>query len=122
MGMYAPAQWRELCRFKDPQLARSVATSVASMEFEVRLAGDDRLSQQGCDEPTELGSPPYIVQVDDSDWATLTDILDEIVDEQVQFDRLFETHHIKYRRQRIVLIVTLAGVVEALVILGLIEL
>ncbi len=92
------------------------------MEFEVRLAGNDRSSRQDHDEPTDLAAPPYIVQVDDSDWATLADILDEIVDEQVQFDRLFETHHVKYRRQRIVLIITLAGVVEALVILGLIEL
>lgn len=122
MQMYAPAQWRELCRFKDPQLARAVATSIASMEYEVRLPVNDRLSQQNSDEPTDLGTPPYIVQVDDSDWATLTDVLDEIVDEQVQFDRLFETHHIKYRRQRIVIILTLTGVVEALVILGLIEL
>ncbi len=111
--MNGTAQWRELCRFNDPQLARAVATSVASMEFDVRLNPD---------KPTDLASPPFIVQVDDSDWATLTDVLDEIIDEQVQFDRLFEMHHVKYRRQRIVLILTLAGVVEALVILGLIEL
>jgi len=111
--MYAPAQWRELCRFDDPQLARAVATSVASMEFEVRLNPD---------EPTDLAAPPFIVQVDDSDWATLTDVLDEIIDEQVQFDRLFAIHQTKYRRQRIVLILSLAGVVETLVIFGLIKL
>ncbi len=120
--MNGTAQWRELCRFNDPQLARAVATSVASMEFEVRLAGNDRLSRQSCDEPSDLAAPPFIVQVDDSDWAKLTDVLDEIIDEQVQFDRLFETHHVKYRRQRILIILTLTGVVEALVILGLIEL
>ncbi len=113
MWMYASAQWRELCRFDDPQLARAVATSVASMEFDVRLNPDD---------PTDLASPPFIVQVDDSDWATLTEVLDEIVDEQIEFDQHFAMHHVKYRRRRIVLILSLAGVVEALVILGLIEL
>lgn len=120
--MNASAQWRELCRFDDPQLARAVATSIASMEFEVRLRDNDRFAEQDNDEPTDLTAPPCIVQVDDSDWATLTDILDEIIDEQIQFDQLFEMHHVKYRRQRIVIILTLAGVVEALVILGLIEL
>lgn len=111
--MNGSAQWRELCRFKDPQLARAVATSVASMEFEVRLSPD---------EPSELGTPPFIVQVDDDDWATLKDVLDEIIDEQREFDQLFEMHHVKRSRQRIVIILTLAGVAEALVILGLIEL
>ena len=122
MKMYGPAQWRELCRFEDPQLARSVATSIASMEYEVRLPGNDRLSQQSCDEPTDFGAPPFIVQVDDNDWAALKDVLEEIVDEQREFDRLFETHHVKYRRRRIVIILTLTGVVEVLAILGLIEL
>ncbi len=122
MRMYGTAQWQELCRFADPQLARSVATSIESMEFEVRFAGDDRRAQQGLSESTNPATAPSVIEVNHSDWGVLADILDEIVDEQLEFDRLFETRHTRHSRQRIFIIITLAGVVEALVILGLIEL
>ncbi len=122
MTMYGAAQWQELCRFADPQLARSVATSIASMEFDVRLTGDDRRAQPGLSESIKTAMASYVVEVDHGDWETLADILDEIVDEQLEFDRLFEMRHTKLSRQRILIIITLTGVVEVLAILGLIEL
>ncbi len=122
MRMYGTAQWQELCRFADPQLARSVATSIASMEFDVRLTGDDRRAQAGLRESTNPATAPYVIEVNHSDWGVLADILDEIVDEQLEFDRLFEMRHTKLSRQRIFIIITLTGVVEVLAILGLIEL
>ena len=120
--MYGTAQWQELCRFTDPQLARSVATSIESMEFEVRLAGDDRRAQPGHSASTNPSTAPYVIEVNHSDWGALADILDEIVDEQLEFDRLFEMRHTRLSRQRIFIIITLTGVVEVLAILGLIEL
>ena len=120
--MYATTDWRELCRFADSTLARAVATSIASMEFDVRLTGDDRRAQQRTVESTNSATAPYVIEVNHSDWGVLADILDEIVDEQLEFDRLFETHHTRHSRQRIFIIITLTGVVEVLAILGLIEL
>ena len=122
MTMYGTAQWQELCRFTDPQLARSVATSIESMEFEVRLAAGHSDPHQERTETTGLAQPPYVIEVDHGDWETLADILDEIVDEQLEFDRLFEMRHTRLSRQRIFIIITLTGVVEVLAILGLIEL
>jgi hypothetical protein len=63
-----------------------------------------------------------VIEVNHSDWGGLADILDEIVDEQLEFDRLFEMRHTRRRRHRIFIIITLTGVVEVLAILGLIEL
>ena len=120
--MYGTAQWQELCRFTDPQLARSVATSIASMEFDVRLTGDDRRAQPGLRESTNPATAPYVIEVNHSDWGGLADILDEIVDEQIEFDQLFETRHTKHSRQRIFVIITMTGIIEVLAILGLIEL
>ena len=120
--MYGTAQWQELCRFADPQLARSVATSIESMEFEVRLAAGHGDPPRERAETNSLAQPPYVIEVDHGDWQTLADLLDEIVDEQLEFDRLFEIRHTKLSRQRIFIIITLTGVVEVLAILGLIEL
>ncbi|MEE8154889.1 MAG: hypothetical protein V3T53_07990 [Phycisphaerales bacterium] len=122
MRMYGTARWQELCRFADPQLARSVATSIASMEFDVRLTGDDRRAQPGFGESTNPATASYVIDVNHSDWGVLADILDEIVDEQLEFDRLFEMPHTSRRRHRVLIIITLTGVVEVLAILSLIEL
>ncbi len=123
MTMYGTAQWQELCRFTDPQLARSVATSIESMEFEVRLAAGHGDPPQERDETAGVAPSPYVIEVDHGDWEKLADILDEIIDEQLEFDRLFETRHTRHSRQRIfIIIITLTGVVEVLAILSLIEL
>ncbi len=122
MRMYGTARWQELCRFADPQLARSVATSIESMEFEVRLAAGSGQTVQERAETAGLAQPLYVLEVDHGDWETLADVLDEIVNEQLEFDRLFEMRHTRHSRQRIFIIITLTGVVEVLAILGLIEL
>ena len=120
--MNSTTDWQELCRFADPTIARAGATSIASMEFDVRLTGDDRQAQQRIVESTNPATAPYMIEVNHSDWGVLADILDEIVDEQLEFDRRFELRGGKRGRQRILIIITLTGVVEVLAILGLIEL
>ncbi len=118
------ASWRELCRFEDAQLAGAVTTSIASMEFDVRLIAaehhykpddDDRLSAR-------LGRPPYIIEVNNRNWSELDGVLTEIIDEQVEFDRTLEVNRATRGRVQLVVIVTLTGVVEVLAILRLIEL
>lgn len=113
------ATWCELCRFDDLVLARAVATSIASMEFDVRL------SAIGCttrpdDEPNQ-GRPPYIVQVDHVDVRDLTDVLDEIIDEQREFDRMLSDRNRSVRPMRIMTVITLTGAAELALILALID-
>lgn len=101
--------WQELCRFTDQNLARAVATSIAAMEFDVRLI--------------EIEDPnQYVIEVDHDNWSVLNDLLQEIVDEQIEFDDLLEFHQATRSRQRIIIIIALTGVVEVMAILGLIEL
>ena len=104
-------QWQELCRFTDQSLSRAVATSIAAMEFDVRLI--------------EIGNQSdrqFVIEVDHEHFDALNDILQEIVDEQIEFDDLLELHHATRGRQRIIIIIALTGVVEVIAILGLIEL
>lgn len=109
--MQATNKWQELCRFTDHTLARAVATSIASMEFDVRLIEIGKQNQR-----------QYVIEVDHDHWGSLSEILQEIVDEQVEFDDLLEIHQATRGRQRIIIIIAITGVVEVMAILGLIEL
>ena len=90
MVMVAETSWRELCRFDDPLLARAVATSIEAMEFDVLLRAAD--SPPGGDEASSSGRPPYVVQVVASEWGDLADVLEEIIAEQQEFDRMVIRH------------------------------
>lgn len=104
-------QWQELCRFTDQTLSRAVATSIAAMEFDVRLIEIGNLNQR-----------QYVIEVDHEHFDGLNEILQEIVDEQIEFDELLEFNSATRGRQRIIIIIALTGVVEVIAILGLIEL
>ena len=74
--------WRELYRTADLGVARTVATTVASMEFDVQiLANNGR--EVDSDDP---GPPPYSVQVDEDHHRDLLGVVDEILAEQDEFD------------------------------------
>ena len=105
--MVLHASWCELCRFDDLVLARAVATSIASMEYDVRL--------------WDIGRPPYIVQVDNVDVRSLADVRDEIIDEQREFDRMLTDRSRVVRPFRIMTVVTLTGAAELALILALID-
>ncbi len=108
--MVAETAWRELYRSQDLLEARAVATSIAAMEFDACL----------CTEDDERAG--YVIRVRLADWPDLADVLPEILDEQQEFDRRLQRRQAEPDRQRIVLIVTLTGIVEILAILGVIEL
>jgi len=105
--MVLQATWCELCRFDDLVLARAVATSIASMEFDVRLCAIDR--------------PPYIVQVEDVHVRDLAAVLDEIVDEQREFDRMLSDRSRSVRPMRIMTVITLTGAAELALLLALMD-
>ena len=105
--MVLHASWCELCRFDDLVLARAVATSIASMEYDVRL--------------WDIGRPPYIVQVDNIDVRSLADVRDEIIDEQREFDRMLTDRSRVVRPFRIMTVVTLTGAAELALILALMD-
>src|SRR5262245_51405767 len=91
--------WRQLARFDDPGLASAVATTIAAMEFEVRL------------------EDPTIVEVLEHDQADLADVLEEIVAEQQEFDRLLEEKRRSAERAGIILLLVLSGAADVVVLL-----
>ena len=117
--MVAETSWRELCRFNDPLLARAVATALEAMEFDVLFrAGEDPRGIDGAPRP---GRAPYVVQVVASDWCDLADVLQEIIDEQQEFDRRLIQRRVTGRHGRIVAVVGLVGAAELLLMLALFD-
>jgi hypothetical protein len=113
------AGWRELYRCDDLLQARAVATSVAAMEFEVRLTGLD----SDHDQPDEADSDfpgPYLIEVPDQHWPVLADVLDEIIDEQREFDEALQIRT-QRRRTQTMLVMGAAGAAELAIIWRLLE-
>ena len=117
--MVAQTSWCELCRFDDLLQARAVTTSIASMEFEVRLCAVG--SSARSDPDTHPGRAPFIVQVDISDVRDLAEVLDEIIDEQREFDLLLARRSRVTRTAPLMTVITLTGAAEAAVLLTLLD-
>lgn len=113
--MMVASSWCELCRFDDPLMARAVATSIASMEFNVRMecagAGRDGAG----------GGAAHVVEVCATDWHELAEVLDEIIDEQVEFDRAVAERFASSHRVRVIVVITLTGAADLLLFLGLLD-
>ncbi len=117
--MVARTSWCELCRFDDLFQARAVTTSIAAMEFEVRLCAFG--SSARSDPDTHPGHPPFIVQVDVSHVCDLAEVLDEIIEEQREFDRMLAQRSGTTRSARLMTVITLTGAAEAAVLLALLD-
>ena len=100
--------WRELARFDDASLARAVATSIASMEFDVRVRTARK--QATC----------YRIEVHHAHWGDLAEVLDEIVDEQMEFDRALADRGAGHDAA-IIIIVLLSGTVDLLALMRLLD-
>ena len=101
-------------------MARAVATSIAAMEFDVHLSATGGGAFDG--EASPPGRPPYVVEVDPAHWGDLADVLSEIIEEQLEFDRRLEIHRGGRDGTRIIIVITLTGLAEILVMLGMLEL
>jgi hypothetical protein len=119
MVMVAETPWRELCRFDDLPLARAVATSIEAMEFDVVLRPDE--SPPGVVEASPEPGPPYVVQVVASEWGQLAEVLEEIIAEQRDFDRMIARRQVAGRHSRIVTVIILAGAADLLLMLALLD-
>ncbi len=117
--MVAQSLWCELCRFDDLLLARAVTTSIAAMEFDVRLCAIG-LSARSDDE-AHPGRPPYLVQVHTDHVRDLADVLDEIIDEQQDFDRMLADRGRTTARSRIMTVIALTGAAELLLLLAILD-
>lgn len=118
-SMVARTSWCELCRFDDLLQARAVTTSIAAMEFEVRLCAVG--SSARSDPDTHPGRPPFIVQVDISHVRDLAAVLDEIIEEQQEFDLMLAQRSGTTRSARLMTVITLTGAAEAAVLLALLD-
>ena len=116
--MVSQTPWRELACFDDLRLARIVATSIAAMEFEVRLA--DRADAAGIrrSAPREA---PYAVEVDADDWADLAEVLDEIIDEQEDFDRALTRAQTRCAPAPAVIFITVTSALDILLLVRILE-
>lgn len=116
--MRTATDWRELCRFDDLLQARAVATSVAAMEFDVRLCA---AADPAC-EDDDAGRPPFVVEVVHTDWPDLAEVLDEIIDEQQEFDLRLATRTTHRDGRRVMVVIILTSAADILLLLGLLEL
>lgn len=111
--------WRILYRTEDPDTVRKLVTSIAAMEFDVRCSNTDGDIVQSADE--QFGSPPYVVEVPESVWPELHELVHEIISEQDEFDAMLDAReHISQRRRRMLILLII--IVGALATLGLLEL
>lgn len=131
-------RWRELYRCENLLQARAVATSIAAMEFDVRLttlgplelehennvdkphsstssAADESLA----DVPDDLPGP-YVVEVPELHWPDLAEVLSEIIAEQAEFDEWLELR--RHRRSaQFFVVLGATGVVHGLAIWQLLD-
>ena len=88
------------------------------MEFEVRLdSARGRLTAEVPPPP-----PPYRLFVRHEDWDELTNVLDEVVHEQREFDELLEARHAGGARMRRGFLVLMIIIVAFLAVFGLVKL
>lgn len=105
-------EWRELHRTGDPWV---IATAIAAMEFDVQVR--DARTGLPCflDEERDAVRAgarcgPYAIEVRAADWADLSAVLAEIIDEQQAFDLELQMRSQRAQRaQRLVLLLLLAA-------------
>jgi hypothetical protein len=104
--MAAPMEWKSLLSTRDPGCAVRLQTCLLAMEFEARLA--DSQGRLEPEDDLQDDSPPISdrslpqpmhVMVRVEDWSALQGVMQEIFEEQDEFDRRIEA-----RRRRVAMI------------------
>lgn len=108
--MSSPAEsWKHLHYSSDPRIIASVVTSIAAMEYDVRSV-DANGRPVSVDELGEA-TGPFSIEVRPESHAELVDVLDEIVAEQIEFDVLLDHGRQWTRKQLLVSIAAILGIV-----------
>ena len=127
----SPTTWRELYRSDDLSEARAIATTIASMAFEVALHGvsvhplrdDDEADDASAWEwPSEQARGPYVIRVPEAQWKMLIDAVPEIIAEQAAFDEYLGTRDGRLGRGQRRLLVVMVVLVSGLAATGAIQL
>jgi hypothetical protein len=98
----------------------AICTAIAAMEFDVRLRNAATALPVGDDEKDWGGG--YVVETRAADWPDLAGVLDEIIEEQREFDAFLDAWHGRAGRMHRIFLGVVVGVVIALAIMGVIEL
>lgn len=114
------SRWRALYRCDDLGKARVVATCLAAMEYDVRLMAMGVPIDELSDE--QLAAAPFEVRVVAADWPQLVEVLEEIIDEQEQFDEIVESLGRRITRNERRLLFAMIVIVGALAAAGAIDL
>lgn len=118
--MSSSPRWFELYRHDDVLHARAVATSIASMAFDVRLLDRRGFELESGAEIDEV-EPPLAVLVPEADYADLAAALPEIIAEQDAFDDLMLERERLIGRRRRSLLILLIAIVAVLSTFGLVR-
>lgn len=115
--------WPALYASEDLPEVRMLATCLSAMDFEVAVEEDASTAPDGRSVHARLGGgSPHVVRVRAEDHDELSDLLEEILSEQDEFDAAIESWHTRANRTERRLLVTMIIIVSALGVAGAIEL
>jgi hypothetical protein len=89
--------WREIHRTNDLRLARTIALSIASMEFDV-LGASVHTGRSIHDELRDDDAGPFAIKVPAPNARDLQELINDIIDEQEAFDAECERRERAARR------------------------
>ena len=112
--------WRQLCRTDEPHLARTIVTTIAAMEFPVRLR--DAATGEVIEEREDIGDGPFIIDTHADHHAELADVLEDLIGEQEEFDAKLEQRDRFVRRARRIVLLVLIIIVAVLAVFRIITL
>jgi hypothetical protein len=112
--------WRELYRCDDLRQARALAACIGAMEFDVRLhsTGPSRFHDANAGDEDLCG--PHVIEVHESTWPQLADVLLEIITEQQEFDEMLEWRQ-QRKHARLVIVLSITTAAEVMLIWRLLE-
>lgn len=118
--MEPPSPWRQLCRTDEPDLARTIVTTIAAMEFPVRLR--DAKTGAVIEQAEDIGEGPFIIETHADHQAELAEVLEELIGEQEEFDAELESRDRFVRRMRRLVLLILIIIVAILAVFRIITL
>ena len=119
--LHGDERWQELLRCEGLDQAHAIATSIEAMEYDVRVI-DLVTGRPVSGDATDVDpAGRFVIETRPEDEAELSEVLDQIVAEQDDFDDYLDRRDNKTLSVRRVLLGTLIAIVAVLAMLGIIE-